>query len=412
MSVENHVLNLIIQTGDYGIIRRNRLEDNLFPAYEDEFTFIIKHYSRYHQIPDKVTFLIEFPDFEWLEISESPEYLTYRLREARMYSLTEPVIKEASEIAREDAIKAVDFLKAKTMEIAREMMRDITRQDLIKNADERLKEYEERRERKGLLGITTGIPKLDDLTYGWLKNDFIVISARLNEGKSWVMLFFLMIAWKEGYRPLFFSLENPTILMGFRFDTLYQHWNNIGLMSGKEDLGAGNNEDYAKYIKELMERHNFFIFTNEQNGGKPYTPSQIESIIEELQPDIVGIDQLSLLVDDEHVRETRIRYVNITRAFRAMTNRLGIPIMLNAQANRQAAKEAKKQKDRTPEVDELSESDSTGQDATRVISFKPLGRTAKLSLKKNTYGLSGEDIDLKWDVNIGDIKQMGGASVF
>ena len=50
-----------------------------------EIHFIIEHYNSYKQMPDKLTFLGRFKDFQMLEVTESTDYLVYKLKEAYTY---------------------------------------------------------------------------------------------------------------------------------------------------------------------------------------------------------------------------------------------------------------------------------------------------------------------------------------
>ena len=55
--------------------------------------------------------------------------------------------------------------------------------DIVSTAKDRYLEVEARSKVDGLLGITTGIQLLDDITYGWLPNDYAILFARTNQGK-------------------------------------------------------------------------------------------------------------------------------------------------------------------------------------------------------------------------------------
>ena len=52
-----------------------------------------------------------FKDFQILEVTESTDYLIYKLKEAYSYTKIVPIIQSAADLVREDSIKAVEYLK-------------------------------------------------------------------------------------------------------------------------------------------------------------------------------------------------------------------------------------------------------------------------------------------------------------
>ena len=87
-----------------------------------------------------------------------------------------------------------------------------------------------------------------------------------------------------------------------------------------------------------------------------------------------------------------------------MVNRLRKPIYLNCQAGRDASKVNMKNKEAAPELHQIAESDSVGQDATKVVSLRNLDGLLKLSLKKNTTGQNNIDALMRWDIDIGRLE--------
>ena len=57
----------------------NSIDDTFFSDYTSEYKFIREHISQYGQIPDKLTFVNKFPDFDIIEVTENPNYLVDEL---------------------------------------------------------------------------------------------------------------------------------------------------------------------------------------------------------------------------------------------------------------------------------------------------------------------------------------------
>lgn len=408
--IELQVINKILQQGSLTLLRQNNIDAEYFITYKAEIDFILKHHQNYGNVPDMETFLSEFNKFDVVEVHETDKYLIETLQEQFMYAKMVPFVNKLAELVTEDSKEAVQFIMGQVDELKKLSAQYKVGYDIVKNSDDRRNEVKFRTEADGLLGITTGIKELDDITHGWLKEDFIVIVGRTNEGKTWVMLFFLVAAWLSGMTVLLYSGEMSETLVGFRFDTLNEHFSNDAMMSGKKNLGTEDDpktlDDYFDYLDNLSTTDvPFVVCTPKHIGGKRLTIPVLHQLIEQYQPDIVGIDQLSLMDDYRASKgeQSRLRYTHIAEDLYLTSEKYGIPILSPAQANRDAKKNAKNNEE-TPELEHISESDGVGQNATRVISIKQLGPTMKLGLKKNRYGKNNQEVLLIWDIDKGIVK--------
>ena len=131
---------------------------------------------------------------------------------------------------------------------------------------------------------------------------------------------------------------------------------------------------------------------------------ELRSIAEKIGAQMLVVDQLSLMSDKRKADITRIAYNNISEDLFLLSKELKIPVILLAQANREAAKN--KKKGVSPELHDLAESDGVGQNATRVLSLSVVEGTLKISLKKNRYGVNNKDVLMIWDINTGVLKPL------
>lgn len=409
--IELQLLNYILEKKSFSILKQNGISQDFFVTYANEANFIYAHYEKYKTIPDKETFLSEFSDFDLFLVTESEEYLVDTIKEQHLYNLLVPVVNNISNLTTEDSGKAVQYAKQQLEKLGSLAVRHKPGFDLKVNAMERGKEYELRLKMEGLMGITTGIEEFDQMTKGWLKGEeLVIIVGRTNEGKTWVLLFFLVAAWLSGKKVLLYSGEMSKDIVGFRIDTLAEHFSHSGLTSGAEDLGEGKTSaDYLNYLRELQEsdKPSFIVVTQKDFGGKKPTVSEIDSLVELHKPDIVGIDQISLMEDERAERGTqeRIRYTHISEDLYIMSENRKVPVLSPSQANRDSAKKKQDDGDEdTPDLHEISESDGIGQNATRVIGMRQLGKTLKLSLRKSRYSAKGGEILMLWDIDRGLLK--------
>ncbi len=137
--------------------------------------------------------------------------------------------------------------------------------------------------------------------------------------------------------------------------------------------------------------------------GKPNV-DEIKSLAIKHGADMIVIDQLSLMSDKRRADIPRIAYNNISEDLFLMSKELKKPVLLMAQANREAVKNRKKGE--SPELHDLAESDGVGQNATRVLSLSVIDGTLKISVKKNRYGINNKEVLMIWEVNTGYLKPL------
>lgn len=412
--VEIQIINKILGDRSIDILTRNGITADQFLVERDKLDFILNHRRQYGQVPDVVTFLSNFEDFELFDVDESAEYLVAKLREAQAFAKVVPILKEASDKVREDALDGIVFIKNEIDNLIRSITGERGQgYDIIANANDRLEEYRRRAEMRGLLGIPTGISKLDEILHGWLNEDMVLMYARTNEGKSWLLLYFLVAAWLAGKRVGMYSGEMGNFLVGFRFDTIHKNFNNMGLMSGSAQLGDTTNDevgsrsaqDYERYINALRGQGAFVLCTQKDFGGKKPTVDELEQFWLENNLDLLGVDQISLMNDQRKGRDKRERFTNIAEDLFLLSEKLQKPILAVGQANREAAK-GKKKEEETPDLHEIAESDGLPQNATRCIAMKVVNKVLRISIKKNRYGRNNVDVLMLWETNLGIFKPM------
>lgn len=160
-------------------------------------------------------------------------------------------------------------------------------------------------------------------------------------------------------------------------------------------MGTGLTLNKASYV--------FFMDKAWNSGDKPNV-DEIKSLAIKHGADMIVIDQLSLMSDKRRADIPRIAYNNISEDLFLMSKELKKPVLLMAQANREAVKNRKKGE--SPELHDLAESDGVGQNATRVLSLSVIDGTLKISVKKNRYGINNKEVLMIWEVNTGYLKPL------
>lgn len=399
--IELQCINKVITEKSFDIFVRHGIDEEYFNAYLPEFEFIYDHYLEFGNIPDKETIIQEFDDFEFLTVNESWEFLLDKLKEERTYKEMCKTVAKLQELT-DDSNEAVKYLAAEVERLTGLHKAADVGLDIIRNARERLAEFEKTNEGENQ-GIPLGLTALQESIGGWnSQGELILIVGRLNEGKTWLMLFFLVIAWQNGRKVLFYSGEMPKNVIAQRFDTLNAHFSNRALRVGEEKV----KEDYSKYIGDLenCDKESFIIITPKDLKGK-MNVKKLKWLIDVVQPDIIGLDQLSILEDcrggrgDGNVQ----RLMNISEDLYALSEETGIPIISPAQAKRVDKKAKNYDEEATPEADDIYGGDGPGQNATRILGMKQVDSGIKIAVRKNRYGEKGAEFLYAWEIDNGRI---------
>lgn len=223
------LLNKILKTSDISIIINNNLTKDMFSEYEDEFEFIYNHFNKYNKVPDKETFLNEFPEFNLIEVAESDKFLIDKLNEEYLYKKTVPIIQETAELMKSNSEEAVEYLLQEIPQLV--SIQKTEGIDIIQKADIRYKEYLKKLEGEEINYITTGFEELDTIFKGFAKGEeLVVLFARIGQGKSWILNKMLSHSWQIGMNVGLISPEMSSSKIGYRFDTLTNHFSNKNLV--------------------------------------------------------------------------------------------------------------------------------------------------------------------------------------
>lgn len=390
--IEAQVLSKVLEERSLDILLDENINSTYFITYAEEARFIFGHYNEYRNVPTKESFLGKFNDFELTSTKEDWKYLITGLREGYMFNQLAILFNSSTKVIENNALEGYQLLKNKIFEL--ENVKPMSSNDIIKNADDRLKVYNDKIESPNNNVINIGLKEMDDKLSGWCcGEELVTIMARTNQGKSWLLLEFLTNAWKQGKRVGLYSGEMSAEQVGYRFDALHKHFSNLNLMRANKD----EKEEYEQYINALKNNDNCFVVITPRDLGHMANVNDIDYMIKKYDLDIVGIDQFSLMEDFRSGKneQMRIRLGNISADLFNLSMRYKIPIIALSQANRMAAK------NNTPELEHMAESDAIAQNSTKVISMSRKGNELKMAVVKNRYGPVGDEFIYMWDIDKG-----------
>jgi replicative DNA helicase len=409
VQVISHIMN---STKGDTFIQQYQVQADYFHTYDEEATYIIKHLGKHKKIPDMISFLQKFDDFEIIPVSETESYLISELLSNHSYHIMmeemqriAPLVADNPEHAFQELknlvidLEAISFNKFNSTSIFDEEFIEVAKT-----------EYNKRKELKGLSGISTGIDELDSSLYGWQDiEELVLILGRPNEGKSWLLVYFLVEAFRQHKKVLMYSGEMSKVVMFARIVTFLNHIGNKEIMTGADSIEK-TYMDFLEYCKTYETE--FIIIEPCDLENKRLSADVLEQYIKKHKPDIIGIDQLSLMSDYRYKKgnSTRDAYANITADLFYLSKEYHVPILLAVQANRNNMVD-KRTSQNPPELHHIAEADAVGQNASKAISIKNLSNTEMeldkpnllLKIVKNRFGEKDVLLGFDWRINEGKI---------
>lgn len=396
--VQLQILSKVIATHDISIIEDNSLTIDYFIGYEDIYDFVLNHYKTYGNIPDEATVLSEFPDRELVEVTESDAYLIDKIREEYLYSQSVPIMKKYAEMLKSDSNTANEYL-ASQIQMLQPNYR-LGGVDIVSQAEERFKKYQDIKAHPENWFFESGFKELDDIIRGIKREEeYFVILARTNQGKSWILEKICTHIWQTGFNVGYISPEMTANSIGFRFDTLHNHYKNSSLSWGKTDI---DENEYKNYIDNLKDKNNKFIVSTPKDFNNHITVSKLRNWIKQYKLDAIAIDGITYVSNERGKRNDKKTdtLTDISEDLMNLSVEMHVPVMIVVQANRTGVVE---ENDGTPELESVRDSDGISHNASKVLSIRQKkDNILEIGIKKNRDGLVGGKLNFRWDINTGE----------
>lgn len=214
-------------------------------------------------------------------------------------------------------------------------------------------------DKNALKGVFTGFTKLDKITNGLQKSDFIVLAARPGVGKTTIgMNIIEHAALVENKVCAIFSLEMPRIQLAQRIMCSHAR-----VSMSKALAGELSQADWKKLWGASADLKKAKIYIDDSSK---ISPAEILSKCRRLKTrkeglDLIMIDYIQLMEMGGRLIENRQQEIaNITRNLKIMAKELDVPVLALSQLRRISSKEE-------PQLSDLRESGAIEQDADMVM---------------------------------------------
>jgi replicative DNA helicase len=403
MIAQFQIINKVLQNKDYSFITLNNLTAEHFYGYKAEFEFIKAHYSNYHTVPDRLTFLQHFPEFVIQDVNEPDNYLIEQLYNDYNQSYLATRLNNLKRLLEaDDTAGAMQYFKDSLDKLHTGSALQCT--DIISDTS-RYDRYLDMTTNQTKYFIPTGFPELDKIITGIdRRNENMVIAARTGVGKSWLLLTIAAAVAKRGFTVGIYSGEMSVDKVGYRIDTLLGKIDNKKISRG--DLYY--KDHYKNYLDGLKCSGcgPIKVLTPNDIAG-PATVDALQAFIEKENLDILFIDQYSLLEDNSRAKVAHEKVANISKAIKNLQVLKQIPIIAVSQMNRT------KNEDKTQDTTQIALSDRIGQDATVILMVDkqdaedpnhPGAHKVTINIVKSRDGGDGRKLDYLWNFNTGDYR--------
>lgn len=388
--IQLQFLNALLESKDSSLLLINNLSEDLFCDYKDEYNFIVNHLNEYGTIPDKVTFLSKFPEFDIIEVTESRDYLIDALFEDRDKRFLAKTFNDIRKLLSEDkteeamnllALRSQTAIKAKHINTV-DITKDISRyNDYVDRCSEFTKFY-----------IKSGFNELDKVIGGWdRQEELATIVARPGVGKTWCLLKCAVAALQQNLRVGLYSGEMSERKVGYRFDTLVSHISNYSITKGISDIA----NEYKAYIDKLPDSYEgcFKVLTPAMIDG-PAGVNALRAFIEKENLDILFVDQHSLLEDDRKARNPVDRASNISKDLKNLQVLKKIPIIAVSQQNRTSAEGGLS-------TSHVAQTDRISQDSTLLLFLEQKDDVLTVNIVKSRDSETNKKIRYAIDLDKG-----------
>jgi len=326
-------------------------------------------------------------------------------------------LKRASNanVIRNVVVSRVQMIEENPEEAATEIVNELSRihapnaraRSLTGTREERLEELERRAAllKSGqFVGWPTGLPILQPYNVGILPSQFITIVGRTNIGKSWLLAYMCVIAYRAGANVLFLSPEMSAAETEMRIDTLLMGCDGVDIKLEALEAGDRTYLDRYRYWLSQTPRmlNQWTTLDADESGG--FTASSIFELVAKYRPDILAIDGFHLLGGRRRGAQGWEMIKENADAIKALVNLYGTSILNVTQAKREIGEFD------MPDLEDTAYGYGLIQASDVVIGVGgvqdfPLRRRVQVP-KRRGGKKPNHTVFLDWDVDRGKIRQI------
>lgn len=332
---ESKLISKAVQEGTANDLIAKGIEARHFDSKENKaiWDFVTDHIRTYKEQPTFETVKENFDEFKWEIVTENLEFVENQF-------ITEVKRREAvgaftdlANIIDENDPKEIYKIDEIFLDKAKDLAQIVPSSHISKfsEMEKRIEEYRERKKQGIQIGMPFGFDKLDEITLGVQKHQYITIAGWTGVGKSTLGMIFSVHHHACGYTPMIVSLEMDQEEIYRKIDSIA-----VGLKQHamKEmTLSPNDMKRWEKYAERLDEAKNDIIIVDVDFA----TPEKVYAETARWNPDIVVVDYVQLMNAPKHLKSTYEQVGYVSKMLKSQARSLRIPIYGIAQTNAEGA---------------------------------------------------------------------------
>jgi replicative DNA helicase len=402
MNTESAVITAVCENKDISTVLADNVDD-IFTSHRDVWEGLKSYYLKFKAVPDVSVLTDKFKDFEPVKVKgETAYYLDQLKNEYLTARIRNLLLTTGASLKTEASTRVIAQMQAELNTLGKltANVRDVDLTD-FKLAEQHFEAVKNRSDAMGgSPGIMTGF-KAIDYAYptGMAPGHLIVMIGWAGRGKTWMSSYLACKAWEQGFKPMIISLEMTPENMRDRIYTML----GSGLFKASDfsrgQVDISSFDDWA--TKKFANRNEFILVSNEGTGQ--VTPQTVQAKIDQHKPDIVILDYHQLFNDSSGAKSEVERNRNISRDFKLLAVRNGIPIIDITAATMDDISD----QDSPPLLSQVAWSKAIEYDADMAMAVHrtPDTNIIEVVSRKNRHGTEF-GFYLDWDLNRGIVKEI------
>lgn len=279
----------------------------------------------------------EFASQDLTESEESTRWLVEAMKRRHSTNHAQEIMRNAALIANSDPGMALTLLHSQAQSALSAVTPRNNRVDMAANVADRRMRYRARQER-GALGMTIGLPEVDEVTNGLMDGELAGVAGYAKTGKSFFLANAAIRALAAGKKPLIVTLEQSVPEFEGRLDALWS-----GVSYSRLQNATLTDDELARLEAAQDNMHSFGSLHVERPEQGERSPQYLVNRARQLECNFLIIDQLSFMEPnaDARIKFEKVGDVHSSIMF-DLKNEISrddagqIPCMLAVQFNRQS----------------------------------------------------------------------------